>query len=151
MNIQSFETTRVLGLASPKEKWHLDVVPMVRHRLYYKEGNDASFQRLQVVWNLCLRLSLLTPAHHFHSSCTNRPFFLVVQVDIILNSHLWDRPIPISELQHTLLPPKCYELGYVPQCYPSFVVLLKDPPLGPLEKFRGTSLHMYLLGLSGLN
>jgi len=29
--------------------------------------------------------------------------------------------VPILELQHTPLPPKCYKLGNVPQLYPSIV------------------------------
>jgi len=42
MNNQNFETIRIpiLGfpLGSPEEKWHLDVVPMERHRIYYGGG-----------------------------------------------------------------------------------------------------------------
>jgi len=105
-----FGTTkvRVLGLplGSLVEKWHSDVILTKRHKIYYREGSGASPQMLWIMWSLCLRLSLLSLSHHFHSTCTNRLFFLVV---IILNSHLWIRPSPILELQHTLLPPKCYE------------------------------------------
>jgi hypothetical protein len=75
MNGQSFGTTKVLVLGLPlgnhREKWHLDVVPIDRHTIYYKEGNGASFQRLEAVWSLCLKLSLLNLSHHFHSTCTN--------------------------------------------------------------------------------
>jgi hypothetical protein len=75
-----FGTTkvRVLGLplASLMEKWHLDVVPTKRHKIYYREGSGASSQMLRIVWSLCLRLSLLSLSHHFHSTCTNRLFFL---------------------------------------------------------------------------
>jgi hypothetical protein len=53
MNVQSFETIRVLvlglPLGSPREKWHLDVVLAERHRIYYKEGSFASSQSLWVV------------------------------------------------------------------------------------------------------
>ncbi len=40
MNVQSFGTTRV-SLGSPREKWHLDVVPMERYRIYYREGSGC--------------------------------------------------------------------------------------------------------------
>jgi len=98
----SFGIVRVLVLGlpfgSPREKWHLDVVPMERHKIYYKEGSGASSQRLWAVLSLCLRLFLLNLLHHFHSTCSNRPLFLVVQVDLILNSHLWICPNPIPKL-----------------------------------------------------
>jgi hypothetical protein len=75
MNIQTFGTTRVLilghPLGSPKEKWHLDLIPMKKHKVYSREESGASFQRLQVVWRLCLRLSLLNLLHHFYSTCIN--------------------------------------------------------------------------------
>jgi hypothetical protein len=80
------------------------------------------------VWSLCLKLSLLNPLHDFHSTCTNRPLFLVVQVDIILNSCLWVRPSPIPKLQHTLLPPKCYKLRSMPQLS-SFSVVYSETHL----------------------
>jgi len=50
MNVQSFGTTKVpvlgLPLGSPKEKWHLDVVLMDKHIIYYREGSGSSSQRL---------------------------------------------------------------------------------------------------------
>ncbi len=50
MSVQSFETIiiQVLGLpfGTPKEKWHLDVVPIERHIIYYKAGSGASSQKL---------------------------------------------------------------------------------------------------------
>jgi hypothetical protein len=140
MSVQSFGTTRVLVLelqvGSLVEKWHLDVIPAKRHIIYYREGSGASFQRLRAMWSLCLKLSLSSPSHHFHLTCTKSPIFLVLQVDIILNSCLWVCLNPILELQHTLLPPKCCKLGSMPQLYPSFVVSLGDPPLGPLRSLR---------------
>jgi hypothetical protein len=63
---------------TPKKKWHLNVVPAKRDRVYYREGNGASSQRLWAVWSLCLKLSLLSLSHHFHSTYTNCPLFLVV-------------------------------------------------------------------------
>jgi hypothetical protein len=128
MNIQSFGITKVpilgLPLGSSKEKWHLDVVPAERHRVYYREGSGASSERLRVVWSSCMKLFLLSPPHHFHSTYTNCLFLLVVQVDLVLNSHLWVHPSPILKLQHALLPPKCFELRNVPQLFSSYVVLL---------------------------
>jgi hypothetical protein len=50
MNIQSFGTIKVpilgLPLGSLEKKYHLDVVPVERHTLYYKEGSATSSQRL---------------------------------------------------------------------------------------------------------
>jgi hypothetical protein len=34
---------------SLREKWHLDIIPMERHKLYYKERSGASSQRLRAV------------------------------------------------------------------------------------------------------
>jgi len=118
MNVQSFGTIRppILGLplGNPGKKWHLDVIPMERHIGYYREVNGVSPQRFQAMWSLCLKLSLLSPPHHFHSTYINCLFFLVVQVDIILNFCLWIHLSPISELHITPLPLKCYELRSVP-------------------------------------
>jgi hypothetical protein len=88
------------------EKWHLGVVLAERHIVYYREGSGASSQRLWDVWSLCLRLSLLSLPHHFHSTYINHFLFLVVWVDHILNSHLWIRPSPILEYQHAPLTPE---------------------------------------------
>jgi hypothetical protein len=53
MNIQSFGTTRVLILGSHLEvvekKCHLGVSFIESHKVYYKEGSDASSQRLQAM------------------------------------------------------------------------------------------------------
>jgi hypothetical protein len=140
MNIESFGTTKILILGLPfgshEEKWHLDVVPIEKHKIYYREGSGASSQRLWAVWSLCLKLSLISPSCHFHSICTNRLLFLVVQVNIILNSHLWVRLNPILEFQHALLPLKCCKLGNMPQFFSSFVISLWDPPLGLLRSLR---------------
>jgi hypothetical protein len=50
MNIQSLGLVRVLVLGfpfgSPKEKWHLDVVPIERDKIYYREESGASSQKL---------------------------------------------------------------------------------------------------------
>jgi len=53
MNVQSYGIVKVpilgLRLGSPKEKWHLNVILVERHRIYYREGNGASSQRLQAM------------------------------------------------------------------------------------------------------
>jgi hypothetical protein len=66
------------NLGSPRGKWHLDVILVERHKVYYREGSGASSQRLWAVWSLCLKLSLLSPPHHFHLTCTNRLILLVM-------------------------------------------------------------------------
>jgi hypothetical protein len=146
MNVQSFGRTIILVLGlpfeSPKEKWHLDVVSTKKHIIYYREGSGAFSQRLWAMWSLCLRLTLLNPSHHFYSTYINRPLFLVVQVDIILNSCLWIHPSPIPELQHTLLPPKCYKLRIVSQLFSSSVVFTLGPTFGSFEKFGGALICM---------
>ncbi len=71
--------------------------------------------------------------HHFHSTYTNNPLFLVVKFNFILNSHLWVHPNPIPKLQHALLPSKCYKLGSMPQLSSSSTVLFWDLPLGLLK------------------
>jgi hypothetical protein len=128
MNIQSFGTIKVsiLGfpLGSLGEKWHLDVVPMERHRVHYREGSGASSQRLQTMWSLCLRLSLLNSPHHFHSTCTNHIFLLIMQV-VLISSRNSSTPSSL----------KCYKLRSVPQLFSSFVILFWNPPLGLLKNF----------------
>jgi hypothetical protein len=70
----------ILGLqfGSPGKNWHLDVIPVEKYKVYYKEGSGASSQRLRAMWSLGLRLSLLNPLHHFHLTYINRPLLLVV-------------------------------------------------------------------------
>jgi hypothetical protein len=50
MNIQSFETIKILVLGLPLgnlgKKCHLDVATMESHGIYYNEGSGASSQRL---------------------------------------------------------------------------------------------------------
>jgi hypothetical protein len=123
---------------------------MERHRIYYREGSGASSQRLWAMWRLCLRLFLLSLSHHFHSICTNCPLFLVVQIDLILNSHLWFCPNPISKLKHALLPTT--EVLQVKKYAPTlffFHCFTLGPTFGSLEEFGGVPCthfnqqHMY--------
>jgi hypothetical protein len=131
-----------IPIRESQEKWYLDVVSIKRHIIYYREGSGAFSQRLWAMWSLCLKLTLLNSSHHFYSTYINRLFFLVVQVDIILNFCLWIHPSPISELQHNLLHPKCYKLGIVPQLFSSFVVFILRPTFGSFEEFGGASICM---------
>jgi hypothetical protein len=130
---ERYERPKIWDIKSPIKKWHLDVILAERHRVYYREGSDASSKKLWAVWSLCLMFSLLSVLHHFHLICINRPLFLFVYVDIILNSCLWVCPCPIQELQHALLPLKCCELKSVPQLFSSSIVSLWDPPLSSLK------------------
>jgi hypothetical protein len=53
MNVQLFKIVKVfileLPLENPKKKYDLNVTPTNSHKIYYREGNGASSQRLQVV------------------------------------------------------------------------------------------------------
>jgi hypothetical protein len=120
MNVQRFGTTKVsiLGLpfGNPVKKWHLDVVPTKRHIVYYREGSDASSQRLWVGWSLCLRLSLLSPLHHFHWTCIIRLFFGYVgwyhfKLCLVSSSY--------SHLRATTCPPT-FEVLWVKDRAPNF-------------------------------
>jgi hypothetical protein len=82
---------------------------------------------------MCFYLSILSPSHHLHSTCTNCPFSLVVQIEFILNYYLWIHPNPIPKLQHTLLPQKCCELRSVLQLLSFSNVSPWDSHLGLLR------------------
>jgi hypothetical protein len=127
----------------PVEKWHLDVISIEKHIAYYREGGGASSQKLQAAWSL--KLSLLSMFHHFHSTYTNCPLFLVVQVGIILNFWLWVHPSPILKLQHTLLPLKCHKLRSMAQLFFSYVVSFLEPTLGLLRSLGVCHIYLYLL------
>jgi hypothetical protein len=53
MNVQIFGTTKIsvlgLPLESPGEKWHLDIVLVERHKVYYREDSGTFSQRSYVV------------------------------------------------------------------------------------------------------
>jgi hypothetical protein len=50
MNIQSFGTIKVLILGFPlgsfREKWHLDVIPTKKHKVYYRGGEWCIFPKV---------------------------------------------------------------------------------------------------------
>jgi hypothetical protein len=89
-------------------KWHLGASLMAKHKEYYKgegggfppspcgESCESMFARDLSVHQKC-----------FDYASTNLLFGLCRSMWI--NESLVIRPSPISELQHTLLPPKCYK------------------------------------------
>jgi hypothetical protein len=109
-------THKVMGLQScgnPNFE-NLGVGPMARHREYYKRKVVASPKSglWGVLWvHVCLWL--VCALKMFHYALTNLLFGLCRSVWII--DALVIRPSPILKLQHTPLPPKCYELGSMPQ------------------------------------
>jgi hypothetical protein len=95
-------------------------------------------------------LSLPSPSHHLHSTCTNHLFSFVVQFDFILNSCLWVHPNPILELQHAFLPLKCYKLNNVLWFFSFSIVSLWDPHLGSLKSLGACQLVKRILRSFGL-
>ncbi len=50
-NLRKIWMSKILGLPlrSLEEKWHLDVIPMERHKVDYREENGASSRKLQAM------------------------------------------------------------------------------------------------------
>jgi hypothetical protein len=113
-----------LPLGSPKTKSHLDVSPVARHKVYYK-GEGGGFRKSRPWWVLwvygCIWLVL---APKMLQLCTNQVIVWFVQVRVS-DWLLVILPNPILKLQHTPLPPKCYE----PKNAPQFLLLLMSSPL----------------------
>ncbi len=101
-------------LGSPRTKWHLGVGLMARHKVYYK-GEGGGFPQVRVVVNLwvCVCPWFVHAPKCFNYALTNLWFRLCRSMWVI--ELLVNLPNPIWELQHALLPLKCYELGNVPQ------------------------------------
>ncbi len=121
----TYKVMDVQSHGSPKTKRHLGVGPMARHKVHYK-GEGGGFPQVLVVVNLvslCLTMAHPCTKRHYISVLTNLLFGLCWSAWIIepLVAHL----SPISELQHTPLPPKCYKPSSMPQSF-SFVVVLLD-------------------------
>jgi hypothetical protein len=102
--------SRISGLPI-RESWDkmtFDARPMAKHKKYYKREGDDFFQ-VRVVMNL-VNMHLLV-VHPFtevlHYALTNLLFglckFMCISDMLVICLS------PISELQHTLLPPKCYK------------------------------------------
>jgi hypothetical protein len=118
-----------LPLGGPKTKCHLGVSPMAKHRIYYK-GEGGGFPQVRVLWVWVCPWLVLAPK--VFKLCTNQLVIWFVQVCVrdwsfiilprilyapaqyvfIVYSMLGGRRV---ELQHTPLPPKCCELGSMPQ------------------------------------
>ncbi len=103
-----------LALGNLETKWHLGAGPMARHKVYCKgEGGDFPQVRAMVNFvSLCLLMAL--PCTKVFQLRTNQLVGWFVQVRVnnwCLSLFL----VPILQLQHAVLPPKCCELGSVPQ------------------------------------
>jgi hypothetical protein len=113
-----------LPLRSLETKWHLGANLVAKHGIYYK-GEGGGFPQVWVVVNLvssCLPMvRLCTKVLQLHLNQLVvwfvRPMWVI---ELLVNL-----PIPIAELQHTPLPPKCYE----PKNAPQLILLLLYSPL----------------------
>jgi hypothetical protein len=95
-------------------KWHLGACPIARHKVCYK-GEGDGFPKFGLCWVLWVRvcLWLIRAPKCSNYALTNLLFGLCRHVWVI--KLLVNLPNPIPELQHALLPPKCYESGSAPQ------------------------------------
>jgi hypothetical protein len=108
ISVQSFRTLWILVLGLPfgsfRGKWHLDVVRVKRHIIYYREGNDAFSQK--VVSRVKLMLEVIAIKFiTLLSTCTYRPLFLVVHVDI------WRTPKSLVSPKLGLSHSSCEKVG----------------------------------------
>jgi hypothetical protein len=102
-----------LPLGSLEAKCHLDVGPMARHKLYYK-GKVVASPKSGLWWVLWVHVCpWLVHAPKCSNYTPTNLFGLCKSVWVI--EVLVNLPSPILELQHALLPPKCCELGSMPQ------------------------------------
>jgi hypothetical protein len=113
-----------LQLGSLRTKWYFSVGPVAKQKKYYK-GEGGGFPQVRVMVSLvnpCLPMAHLCTKKCIDYALTNLLFGLCRFMWII--EPLVARPNPISELQHAVLPPKCYEPKNVPQL---FLLLLSSP------------------------
>jgi hypothetical protein len=105
-----------ISFGNLETKYHLDAGFVVSHRIYYK-GQVSAFLKSEPWWVLWVRICRwLVLAPKAVQLCTNQLVVCfcasscewVIKLLVILHS-------PISELQHALLPPKCYERGSMPR------------------------------------
>jgi len=82
-------------------------------------------------------LSLLSLLHHFHSTYTNHHVLLVVQVDLILNFHLWVHCNPIPKLWHTPPTPEVLRVKEGDPTLLFFYCFTLGPTFGSFEEFGG--------------
>jgi hypothetical protein len=111
-----------LWLGSPGTKWHLGAGPVAKHIIYYKGEGDG----FPEIWAM---VSFVSPCLPVVRPCSN---YALINLLFSLCRSMWVIELlvnllgPILELQHTLLPPKCYELKNTPQ-------LLLLPMSSPLD------------------
>jgi hypothetical protein len=114
-------THKVMGPQSRKSrnfgnletKCHLDVGLVERHKVYYKGEGDGFPQVRAVVSLVSLNFSWFVLTPKMLKLCINQLVIWFVQVHVS-NWCLSFFLVPILELQHAPLPPKCYEPGNVP-------------------------------------
>jgi hypothetical protein len=111
----------VVGISrgSPMTKWHLDVGPMARHKVYYKRGKVVASPKSRSWWVLLVCVCLW----FVHASrCSN---YALINLLFDWCRSMWviellvNLPSPIPELRYAPLPPKCYECTPTP--FPSSV------------------------------
>jgi hypothetical protein len=104
-------------------KCHLDVGLVERHILYYKGGKLVASPKSRPWWVLWIRVCMwFVLAPKKFKLCINQ---LVWFVHVCVNN--WCLSlflVPIPELQHAPLPPKCCKPGSMPQL---FALLLLSP------------------------
>jgi hypothetical protein len=105
-----------LPLGSLGTKWHLGCGHVAKHRVYYK-GEGGGFPPKSgpwwVLW-VCGPWWVRAPKCSNYA-ITNLLFGLCRSVWVI--KLLINLPSPISELQHTPLPPKCCKIRNTPQLF----------------------------------
>jgi hypothetical protein len=104
-----------LPLGSPGTKWHLGVGLLAMHKSYYKgEGGGFSSHGESCE-------SMFAHGSSVHQKCSS---YVVTNLWFGLCRFVWVIDclsiflVPILELQHALLPPKCYEPKSMPQFLP---------------------------------
>jgi hypothetical protein len=103
-----------LPLGSPGTKCHFDAGPMARHIVYYK-GEGGGFPQVRAMVSFVSpNLSVACPRPKVFQLCINQLVVWFVQVHVS-DWLLVILPSFIPELQHALLPPKCFEPRSVPQ------------------------------------
>jgi hypothetical protein len=95
-----------LPLGSPGTKWHLGVSLVAKNKVYYK-GEGSGFPQVRAV------VSLVSPCLPVARSCTKIASTMHWLTCYLVYACPWTCLsfflIPIPELQHAPLPPKCYK------------------------------------------
>jgi hypothetical protein len=105
-----------LSLGSPRTKWHLDVSPVTRDKVYYK-GEGGGFPQVQAMMSLvspCFPMACLAPK--MVQLCTNQLVVYLCRFVWVIES-LSIFLVPIPEPQHAPLPLKCCKPGSAPQLF----------------------------------